>query len=488
MHDAGFATPHLMDDSFAGGFEGSAGLEGSSVGWDEMQQLQKALQTGGSLTGGQPSGTGAPLRVESLEGTLKTTTYRMEHLKIWRAIPKKRAYNTAEEFNVLESYGDDTSAFFEEAGLPDEEDAFYRREVGIVKFLGNTRVVSHPMTLVRAAHGNTIGRETINGTMWILRRLNHALYFGDDSLNPLSFKGLYQQIWEGVGGYGSEQIIDLRGNPLDEDYLELGSQITADFYGQQQVVFQDLRTLADLARSFFPRQRINLPAPINGIVGSPVTHYASQNGLVRLEPDVFLRPKVKPPTRAGKYAPDTPGAPVSAIVGQASLHTSATYYYWVTAVGIKGTESLPIASAPASQSPAGATEVVTLTIAQVSTGAYAKNPRAYHYNVYRGTVNDPTKAGFIGSIADPRNVSPGSVAAAVFTDLNQRLPDTSTAFGLFLDGEEGMSFKQLAPLMKIDLATVSAAIRWMVLLYGMLQVYAPTKQILYINIGKREKK
>ena len=40
-----------------------ADASGSYMGnsnWHEVQELQKALGTGGSLTGGQPAGTGAP--------------------------------------------------------------------------------------------------------------------------------------------------------------------------------------------------------------------------------------------------------------------------------------------------------------------------------------------------------------------------------------------------------------------------------------------
>jgi hypothetical protein len=472
----------IIEQESAGNFTGAAS-------WQDLFELQKALGTGGALTGGQPAGTGAPLRVESLESTLKTTTYRMEHLKFWRAIPKKRAYNTAEEYNVLDSYGAEASAFFEEGGLPDEEDANYRREVGIVKFLGNTRVVTHPMTLVKAAHGNVIARETINGTMWLLNKLELSLFNGDDTLNPLAFKGLKQQIWDGVGGYGADQIIDLRGNPLSEEYLELGSQTIADYYAQMQLVFMDTRTLSDLAKQFYPKERIQLPAPVNGVAGTPMTHFASQNGLVRLEPDVFLKPKGAPKLVAGKYAPNTPAAPTpNIVVDPNSLHVTANYDYWVTSVGIKGTESAPVYVGGPVAAVAGS--IVTLSITQVSAGAYAKNPRAYSYNVYRApaaATPNPAKAGFIGAVADPRNALPGSAAAAVFTDYNRILPFTSTAFGLYLDGEQGMSFKQLAPLMKVDLATIAASIRWMILLYGMLQVYAPTKQILFINIGRLER-
>ena len=45
------------------------------------------------------------------------------------------------------------------------------------------------------------------------------------------------------------------------------------------------------------------------------------------------------------------------------------------------------------------------------------------------------------------------------------------------------SLKQLAPLMKMDLARLSPMDRFMILMYCTLQLYAPKKMVSYINIG-----
>ncbi len=99
--------------------------------WEELSRLQKALHLG-NIEGTE---SGGPLRVESLESTLKTVTYREEHLKFWRAIAKKRAFNIVEEYNRLVAYGSSGEAFFEDGGLPMEENANYERDFGVVKLL-----------------------------------------------------------------------------------------------------------------------------------------------------------------------------------------------------------------------------------------------------------------------------------------------------------------------------------------------------------------
>src|SRR3970040_2292252 len=87
------------------------GVEGfGAVTQDQVDDLNKALTAGQSINapGSVVAGDGFALRVESLERTLKNTTYKMEHIKFWRSIPKNAAYNTIEEHNEISSYGDNT--------------------------------------------------------------------------------------------------------------------------------------------------------------------------------------------------------------------------------------------------------------------------------------------------------------------------------------------------------------------------------------------
>ena len=52
---------------------------------------------------------------------------------------------------------------------------------------------------------------------------------------------------------------------------------------------------------------------------------------------------------------------------------------------------------------------------------------------------------------------------------------------------EVIEFAQLAPLMKMDLALLSPAYRFMILLYGTPLLYAPRKMVRIINIGNYKK-
>jgi hypothetical protein len=113
-------------------YEGLDGFGSSSA--DDLKNLNKALSAGqdqnppGSVTAGD----GFALRVESLERTLKNTTYKMEHIRLFKAIPKLAAYNTVEEFNQIQSYGENADAgFIDEGNLPEEDDASYERKFSV---------------------------------------------------------------------------------------------------------------------------------------------------------------------------------------------------------------------------------------------------------------------------------------------------------------------------------------------------------------------
>jgi hypothetical protein len=67
----------------------------------DVQDLRKALAAGQDLNNpGTSAGEGFPLRIESLERTLKVTTYRMDDVRLWKNISKLPAYNTV---NYLKS-------------------------------------------------------------------------------------------------------------------------------------------------------------------------------------------------------------------------------------------------------------------------------------------------------------------------------------------------------------------------------------------------
>ena len=71
---------------------------------------------------------------------------------------------------------------------------------------------------------------------------------------------------------------------------------------------------------------------------------------------------------------------------------------------------------------------------------------------------------------------------AVAVDRNFILPNTYTAY-LGELSPQVLTFRQLAPMMKLDLAVLAPAYRWMVLMYGVPVLYTPLKWTRLINVG-----
>jgi hypothetical protein len=458
-----------MKDDLVNGF-GESSIQ-------ELEELTKALGTGqdGEAYGAGTYNDMSALRPQSLESTLKVVTAQEEHIKFWKTIGKKQAFNTVEEFNVVDSYGGNSSPFFIEGGLPNEEDSNYIRQAQMVKFMGTTRSITHPATLVRNTSGDIVARQTREGTMWLLMQLERALYFADSSKDPVAFDGLYTQVKNFVTGksYQNEHIIDMKGLPLDENTLEDSATIIADNYGSGSLKLHLTNQVnKDLSKILYARQRDNnIGAPVT--LGAPVKGYNANNANIDFLNNIFLKPQGAPLAAAQKGAPLTPtlaGSPIIASADTTSLLDATTYHYWVSAKNSQG-ESVPVYVGTVTTT---INQKVDLTINRV-----VSDPVAKSYKVYRGAINDSTKALFAFDVADA-----GVGTTQVLTDRNFDRPGTDVAFLIDNNPEDVLCFKQLAPLMKLPLARISAAERFMILLYGMLQVYNPRRVVVFKNIGK----
>ncbi len=112
--------------------------------------------------------------------------------------------------------------------------------------------------------------------------------------------------------------------------------------------------------------------------------------------------------------------------------------------------------------------------------------KATAYRIYRTMKNGAATSEFYPlfdvSLDDVTRGYDGGAAGAV-RDMNRWLPNCDQAMLVQFDNEV-VEFAQLAPLMKMDLALLSPAFRFMVLLYGTPFLYAPKKMVRLINIGK----
>lgn len=472
-------------------FQSGAIGSGFGVGSEaHVAELSKALEAGYQVGAGKTGG--SALRVESLEASLKVLTYTSSHVKFWKKMPKSPAYSTVEEYNQLTDYGGDASPFVQEGELPQATDSSYVRRMQMVKFLGTTREVTHQATLIHPAHGDLIAMENQNGILWLLQQVERSMFAGDSSL---SFDGESEQ-WDGLDALiDASNVIDLEGGTLQEADIEEAANMIIENYGFPTDMFLGTRTMSDLVKTFYPRERIQMPAPSNGQIGNTIQTMATQAGVIEFNPDVFIRRTPTPPSAAtSASAPATPASiAAGAAAGTTGDHNKGgvagtQYYSYVVTACNRFGESAPTAflGAAVAMSQANKDAGTYLPLTTTNPAVIGAFPPEY-FKIYR-TAASATNA-VVSSLSEYALIAqvPASSQAAsgttVFNDVNLVLPLTSSAYLGELTPSV-LTFRQLMPLMKMDLAVLSPAYRWMILLYGTPILFAPKKWMRFINIGQ----
>lgn len=469
------------------------GAGGGSSSAAEAAGLMKALETGYSIGPNQTGG--AALRVESLEASMKVTTYSASHIKFWKKIPKSPAFSTVEEYNELVDYGGRSTPFVQEGETPQASDSSYRRRTQLVKFLGTVREVTHQATLVHPAHGNLIATENHNGILYLLNQIENFLFTGDSSL---AFSGEAEQ-WDGLDTLiDPSSVLDLGGSAIQEADFEEASNIIIENYGFPTDCMLSTRTMSDFVKTFYPRQRINLPAPVNGKVGQTVGSVSTSGGDIELSPNIFVRPTPNPQSTAtSANAPSTPTSIVTVVNGAATngdhakgaASATTNFAYVVTAANRFG-ESAPTAVQGAvvamttTQKAAGRTITATITNAAVVGAFPTEYLKIYRSKASTSTVVPTSLSDYYLIMKVPVSTQANS-GATVVEDVNLTLPDTSVAYLGQMDPSV-LTFRQLMPMMKMDLAVNGPAFRWMILLYGTPVLFTPKKWIRLTNIGRLE--
>jgi len=452
-----------------------------------LSELNKALTAGYASDPGTQSGGGA-LRVEALDATLKIVSFMMKNIVFYNDIPKSKATNTVEEYNMLSKYGGDGGFFINEGGLPRTEDSKYQRKVEFVKFMGTTREITHPMLLVKPAHGNVVAQETKNGTMWMLQRMEENLFKGNADIIPQSYNGLDKQLVRGyadadTAGDGKpdvslEHVIDLRGGHITESIFEEASRVLLDNYMFPTACYLPHTAHTDYNKGFFSKGRYGIP--VGGqemMTGFDSRQVKTAGGIISLKPNVFLRIDQKAPSVASNSTAPTAPATVAAAIeasptGRAfKAGEAGLYHYEVTAISRSGESA---ATAIASAVTVADTEAVELTITK---GAVSGNDDTQGYRIYRTRKGDPTGTKYLVEEV----VSAG--ATTVFVDGNETLPGSGVAYIGQMD-ETVLTLRELCPMLKFPLATVATSIRWMQVIYNTPILFRPRGFVKIKNIGR----
>lgn len=473
------------------------------IGGQGGDELLKAMQAG-QITGRDTTGlslTQEPLKAESLEKTLKLLEYRMQDIKLWNLMPKMSSYNTVEEYIQLASYGAQVGGFYGEGQLSNVQDSKYVRKAELIKYMQVTGEVTMQAQMVRS-YVDAMRKEVENKTMWIARLANKSLVHANSHIIPEEFNSLYVQhadIGNQSGStyasyeayYTGGSVIDLRGKSLKQTNIEDGAVAVDAAYGNVRELCAPTTVLSAFAKDYYNTQRILMNGGFNGDINSVPKVVSTTIGDVTLVADKFMKQNPSKNSGTPAESPQAPAAVTISAVGLASDTLSkfgtggsgelGDAYYAVAAVNNYGESALTIFGTAVTLA-AGQSVDITFT---AGNGAYP----ATGYVIYRSKVTTAGSAAglefypiFKVSETERANGANGAGAGAV-RDRGYFLPDTEQAFITEM-ADDVMSWKQLAPLSKLDLAVISMSRRFITFMFGTPQLYAPKKMVRYINVGK----
>jgi hypothetical protein len=342
------------------------------------------------------------------------------------------------------------------------------------------------MTLVRTNIGDVMAQENSNGILWILKNLEWGLFNGDADMcylgaatdathrEGVEFNGLTKQI-------DAANVIDMKGAPLTEGAFSYAAQMIASNYGIPSDAFLSFSAHQAFCDSMLPKERIALPSPTGGYtVGANIPDVNTPFGKVNLNPDVFLNAgKVVPAGATSANAPTAPASIAAAAMDGAdgvwATHGGAgAYDYSVTAVNRFG-ESAPVAIAAAVT--VGAADLAKGFALTITNAAVVGSAPEY-FNLYKTEPGKTTKM----LVARIRAASVAANGTTTFRETGYNMAGTTKAYVGELSPQV-IAVKQLAPLMKMDLAVLAPAYRWMILCYLTFILYAPKKWVQFVNVG-----
>ena len=458
----------------------------------ELADLNNALRKSANVGYQTPAAPSAvagdslsPLVPQSIENTLASATYTMKELALWPAIPKIQVSNTLHEYAVINDHGLDLEPFIAEGSGGTTNRSEYERKSVRVKYLAERREVSDVGSLVGLIgnNANAIAAETERGTLRLMQKLERSLWHAKESVNPLAFDGIIEQIEAHNSGANT---FDLRGkSPTPRLLQEVLSEIqSAPRFGRPDCIYVEPRIHAELIKFAvqFGRhdQFASLRAADGLTYGVQELNIMSPYGPVPVKSAPFLFSAYSAPSAAS----GTTGAPANpAITAQPSVAGTTSkfagddtgfYGYRVVAVNNAGfsaavnTNTIEVANAG---------EEVTFTITDASDAVF--------YKIYR--TKKATTAGAVDFstarlITEIRNTS-GNVTSV--TDANAVIPDCSKIVFVQHDPQV-LEFVRLLDFFRRPLAEVATSKPFLLMLFGSPVVKVPNKCFVLQNAGVTE--
>lgn len=451
--------------------------------------LSKALEMGYGTDSATLTGGGA-LRVQSLDTTMQAVIQANEDFTLFNDLPKPRITATVDEWTEQSGVGGVLGGSTNtETGIIEQSQGQYDRRVGLAKYLSDRREVS----LVSTITTNIVDAESVeqtNGALKLLSDANYLCYAGDSAVVPTEFDGIAAQLRAAVqsGRVDAGHVVNMAAQPFNTiGPISNAAAFVRGYgnFGRLTHIYSPLSVQADLDNNLEPAFRVSLTGRGDDVtLGAPVSRIRTTQGLIECKQDIFIPDDrlllpfhLQGPAYASKAAELASIAPTVAAgapaADAASAFTAAhagNYFYAVAGVNAKG-QSMTVVTAQVAIA-AGQRVVLTITrsAGQQETG----------YAIYRSRRNGTN------AVADMRLMAriPLVGATTTFTDLNRRIPGTTTVVGLDMRKQDtSIVWRQLLPMFRFNLYPTQSAVKpWAQLLFGYLRLSKLRHHVLFENV------
>ena len=468
---------------------------------DDVSQavVEKALSAGYETTPSAMEG-GRALIPEDLEGTLTNILSETDNdCKAFATLHPQPVHSTVHEIVRRTGLGDYRFNTVAEGGSPTEDSQELERKVFNTKYISTMGSISKQMEMSETVEG-AYDSEKLAAVNRVTLSAEHLIFHGNSDVVPTEFDGFEKQIRDyaekSSDSNKNSTVVDLHG-------LEIGETTTntdVDVQDAGEALFDDIATTVfnkggDLKRAFFPpilagqfkklytdRLRVfpnsngyTLPQlpDINTAIGTTIKIVGKDAGADKLY-------RVKGKVTAAGTKSLRPNAPASVTVEVNDSASSSKFFdddagvytYAVHAVNAYGISGATDATSTATVATGGS---VTITITPDTDGNEATG-----FIITRSAPDGSILMEMCSIAADGDN-------AVTYEDTNAKLPGTASIVLLSNTesrGRNAISFAQLLPISSIPLPineTISK--RFVVSLYGMLEVRNPEHHALIENIG-----
>lgn len=452
----------------------------NSMSHNEFEALKRALDeslnksaTIGYQTPASGGGTLGPMVPQSIENTLSNATHSSQDAVLWKDIPKASAAQTVHEYVRVTQHGvEGLSPFFAEGGVTGTNRGVYERAAAKIKFLGEKREITDVASMVGLLGGNAnaLAEETVRGTLSLLRKIEHSIFHGDESMSDVEWDGIFKSMASGGN------VTNMEGGTVSAQLLQdvCGEVFSAPYYGRPDTIYMEPRMHSELIKQTVNGGRHD---QLKTMSGAQVTFGVSDIGIsapygfVRIKAAPFLFNAKKAPSAGyGDYIPATPSLSVALAAGASAASKfvaadAGDYIFKAVAVSDKG-YSAPLTTAAVT---VAAGESVTFTIADPS------DTQVTHYEIYRTPVG-----GLAASAQMIARVAKGTTTTAV-TDNNTNRTGASKI--LFAQNDpEIYEFARLLDLIRRPLHSLATTRPFMIMMFGTPIVKVPEKMWVLENL------